>query len=285
MIYAVPPQATDRLAHAKGAHLVQGPELRTIMLAFNFAFDALADSDVKNKNPFRDRRVRQAFYQAIDENTIKNKVMRGFASPTGLMVGPGINGFDAAHNDRLPYDPAAAKELLTEAGYPQGFSAGMDCPNDRYVNDEAICDAVVAMLSKIGVKMHLSAVTRGKFFARLLSPTVSSNFYLIGWTPPRYDALNVLVNLAATPNKASHRGEANFGGYANPALDALLGQIAGEADPAERLDLLRRALGLAKDDIAYIPLHQQQLVWAARDNVELVQQGDGFFPLRYVHMK
>ncbi len=285
VLTTVPPQAIDRLLHTKATHLVQGPELRTIMLAFNFAHDTLADSDVKDKNPFRDRRVRQAVYQAIDENTIKTKVMRGFASPTGLMVGPGVSGFDAALNGRLAYDPVVAKELLAEAGYPHGFSASMDCPNDRYVNDEAICDAVVAMLSKVGVKLHLNATTRSKFFAKLLAPTAGSNFYLIGWAPPSYDALNVLVNLAATPNKGAHRGEANFGGYSNPALDAVLAQIGGEGEPTKRLGFLRHALALAKDDIAYIPLHQQQLVWAARDNVELVQQADGFFPLRYVRLK
>ncbi|HLI19835.1 MAG TPA: ABC transporter substrate-binding protein, partial [Stellaceae bacterium] len=231
------------------------------------------------------RRVRQAFYQAIDEATIRNKVMRGFATPTGLLVGPGINGFDPDLNKRLSFDPAAAKTLLAEAGYPKGFSVGMDCPNDRYLNDEAICDSIVAMLGKIGVKLRLNAQTRSKFFAKLMDPNNGSSFYLLGWQPQTYDALDTLVNLAATPNKDAYRGDANFGGYSNAQLDALITRIAGETDPAKRLDLIHRALAIVKDDIAYIPLHQQDLVWAARSNIELVQQGDGMFPLRYVQIR
>ncbi|HEY1503628.1 MAG TPA: ABC transporter substrate-binding protein [Stellaceae bacterium] len=285
MLYFVPPQSIDRIARAKGVHMVQGPELRTIMLGFNQREDQLADSDVKGANPFRDRRVRQAFYQAIDETTIKDKVMRGFATPTGLLVGPGINGFDPALNQRLAYDPTAAKALLAQAGYPRGFSVGMDCPNDRYLNDEAICDSVVAMLAKIGVKIRLNAQTRGKFFAKLMSRAQGASFYLLGWSPATYDALDALVNLAATPDKQAHRGDANFGGFSNPALDRLIADVSSETDGNKRLDLLRKALAQVKQDIAYIPLHQQDLVWAARDNVALVQQGDGVFPLRYVQIK
>ncbi len=285
MLYFVPPQSIDRIARAKGARIVQGPELRTIMLGFNYRLDQLVDSDVKGANPFRDHRVRQAFYQAIDETTIKDKVMRGFATPTGLLVGPGINGFDPSLNQRLAYDPAAAKALLAQAGYPRGFSVGMDCPNDRYLNDEAICDLVVAMLAKIGVKIRLNAQTRGKFFAKLMSGSQGSNFYLLGWLLDTYDALDALVNLAATPDKQAHRGDANFGGFSDPALDRLVAEISNETDSGKRLDLLRKALVQVKQDIAYIPLHQQDLVWAVRDNMELVQQGDGFFPLRYVQIE
>lgn len=284
MISSVPPQLGDRIARSAGLRLVQGPELRTVFLGFNVARDELADSNVKGRNPFRDRRVRQAFYQAIDENTIKTKVMRGFATPAGLLVAPGVSGYSAALNGRLPYDPSAAKELLAKAGYANGFSAVMDCPNDRYVNDESICQAVIAMLAKIGVKLRLNAATRGKYFAKLLLPEMQQSLFLIGWAPPTYDALNPLVNLAATRNKAAHRGDANFGGYSNPALDAIITETENESDEAKRLDLLARALAVVKDDIAYIPLHQQQIVWATRNSIQLVQQADGIFPLRYVRV-
>jgi peptide/nickel transport system substrate-binding protein len=229
--------------------------------------------------------VRQAFYQAIDETTIKEKVMRGFATPTGLVVGPGINGFDPSLNQRLAYDPAAAKALLAQAGYPRGFSVGMDCPNDRYLNDEAICDSVVAMLAKVGVKVRLTAQTRGKYFAKLMAGAQGSSFYLLGWLPDTYDALDALVNLAATPNKDAHQGDANFGGFSDPALDKLIAEIALESDSTKRRALLQKALAQVKQDIAYIPLHQQDLVWAVRNNIDLVQQGDGMFPLRYVQIK
>ena len=285
MLYTVPPDATDRIARTAGVYLVHGPELRTIFLGMNAASDELTESSVKGRNPFRDKRVRRAFYQAIDENTITTKVMRGFATPAGLLVGPGVVGFDAALNDRLPYDPAEAKALLAEAGYPNGFTASMDCPNDRYLNDEAICSSIVAMLAKIGVKLHLNADSRGKFFAKLLLPEYRSSFYLLGWASSTYDALSALVNLAATRSKEAHRGDANFAGYSNPKVDALIADAGHEPNEAKRVDLLREALALVKDDIAYIPLHQQQVVWAARNNVQLVQQADGFFPLRYVRMK
>jgi peptide/nickel transport system substrate-binding protein len=285
MLYFVPPQSTDRIGRAQGVRLVQGPELRTILLGFGYRNDQLADSDVKGANPFRDRRVRQAFYQAIDETTIKTKVMRDFATPTGLLVGPGINGFDLSLNQRLAYDPAEAKTLLAQAGYPRGFSVGMDCPNDRYLNDEAVCDSVVAMLAKIGVKIRLNAQTRGKFFAKLMDPHQGSSFYLMGWLPDTYDALDALVNLVATRDKEAHRGDVNFGGFSDPVLDQLIAAISSETDSGKRLDLLHKALAQVKQDIAYIPLHQQDLVWAARNNIDLVQQGDGFFPLRYVQIK
>ncbi len=285
MLYAVPPQSTDRIARAAGLHLVQGPELRTIFLGFNFAPEELVDSNVKGRNPFRDRRVRQAFYQAIDENAIKTKVMRGFATPAALLVGPGVLGFDPKLNQRLPFDPGAAKTLLAEAGYPNGFSALMSCPNDRYVNDEAICDAVVVMLAKIGVKLKLDVEPRSKYFSELLQGDYRASFFLLGWAPPTYDALNALVNLAATRIRDAHLGDLNFGGYSNPELDLLVGKIANEADESKRLDQLRDALALVRNDIVYIPLHQQQIVWAARDNIELVQEADGTFPLRYVRVK
>lgn len=285
MIYAVPPQSTDRIARLAGVRIVQGPELRTIFLGFDQSRDELIASNVKTRNPFKDRRVRQAFYQAIDEETIRAKVMRGFATPSGLMVAPGIIGFDATLNTRLPYDPDAARRLLAEAGYPKGFALSMDCPNDRYVNDEAICQEVVAMLARIGVKVKLLAQTRAKFFAKLMAPDFDTSFYLLGWIPANDDALDMLINLAASRDPALHRGEANFGGYSNPQLDALIARIEAETAGEERLKLLRSALAIVKEDIAYIPLHQQQLVWAARNNIELAQLADGSFPLRYVRLK
>src|SRR6185436_7736656 len=137
--------------------------------------DELLESSVKGKNPFKDKRVRQAFTLAIDEEAIAAKVMRGFARPTALMVGPGVNGYDPALDKRYPHDTAAAKKLLAEAGYPDGFEVGFDCPNDRYVNDEAICQAVVAMLARIDIKTNLLAQTRAKFFAKINAPRYNTS--------------------------------------------------------------------------------------------------------------
>jgi peptide/nickel transport system substrate-binding protein len=285
MLYSVPPQSVDALARAPHVRIVHGPELRTIFLGFDQARASLADSDIKGKNPFKDRRVREAFAQAIDEDAIAAKVMHGLATPAGLLVGPGVAGFTPALNQRPPYDPAAAQALLAQAGYPHGFALVMDCPNDRYINDEAICQAVVAMLGKIGVTAQLHAQTRADFFSQIFDPGVGSSFYLLGWTASTYDAYDTLLNLATTRSDVAHAGTFNIGGYSNIDLDLLLGQSQAEIDPAKRLVLLHRALALVRDDVAYIPLHQQDLVWAVRDDVELVQRPDDSFPLRYVRMK
>jgi peptide/nickel transport system substrate-binding protein len=162
MIYNVPPQDIEHVEKNPAVKVWQIPELRTMFLGMDQSRDELLESNVKGKNPFKDKRVRRAFYQAIDEDAIVSKVMRGFAHKTALMVGPGVNGYDATLEKRFPYDPATAKKLLAEAGYPDGFEVGFDCPNDRYVNDEAICQAVVAMLAKIGVKTNLLAQTKAK---------------------------------------------------------------------------------------------------------------------------
>ena len=283
MVYTVPPQDTDRIAKTAGMKVWQTPELRTIFLGMDQAREALIESNVKGKNPFKDKRVRQAFYQAIDEDAIAAKVMRGFAHPTALMVGPGVNGYEVGLDKRYPHDPAGAKKLLVEAGYPQGFEVGFDCPNDRYVNDEAICQAVVAMLARIGVKANLLAQTRAKYFAKINAPRYETSFYMLGWTPGTYDALNALKALAET--RKGKDGLFNVGNYANPKLDDLAKKIQVELDSEKRNEQIIQALTLLKEDFAYIPLHQQVVVWATRANVEVAQTGDNFFQLRFVKVK
>ncbi|MGH8847793.1 MAG: ABC transporter substrate-binding protein, partial [Polaromonas sp.] len=164
VIEPVPLQDVPRINASGKAKTLQGPELRTIFLGMDQKRDELLYSNVKGKNPFKDKRVRQAFYQAIDIAGIQRTVMRGAAKPTALMVGPGINGFDPALNTRLPYDAEAAKKLMAEAGYPNGFEVAMNCPSDRYVNDGNICQAVAANLSRIGVKVNLQVETKGTYF-------------------------------------------------------------------------------------------------------------------------
>jgi peptide/nickel transport system substrate-binding protein len=261
------------------------PELRTIFLGMDQSRDELLESNVKGKNPFKDKRVRQAFYQAIDEDAIKTKVMRGFARPTAQMVGPGINGYDPALDKRYPYDPLAARKLLAEAGYPDGFEVGFDCPTDRYVNDEAICQAVVAMLARIGVKANLLAQTKAKYFTKINAPGFQTSFYMLGWTPGPLDALNMLSNLAATRSEGLVDGLYNNGGYSNPQLDELIKKIQVELDSEKRNELISEALSIVKEDFVYIPLHQQMVVWASRDSVDLAPMGNNDFQLRYVKLK
>jgi peptide/nickel transport system substrate-binding protein len=282
MIYSVPPQDMARIGATAGLRVIQGPELRTIFLGFDQARDELLKSDVKGRNPFKDVRVRKAFYMAIDANAIVQRVMRGQARLTGQMVGPGVNGYSPDLDKRHPHDVAAARALLAEAGYPNGFTVTMDCPNDRYVNDEQICQAVTAMLARIGVKVDLVAQTRLKYFSEINSPRYNTSFYLLGWTPGTYDAHNMLFNLVGS--RDGTRGVFNIGGYSNPKVDALIDQILVETDSGRRQAMIGEAFRIMHDDVAYIPLHQQTVVWAARESVALQQLADNTFPLRYVRV-
>ena len=283
MIYSVPPQDMKRIAAAPGIKLIQNPELRTIYLDFDVWRDELPTSDVKGKNPLRDVRVQEAFALAIDEPTIVQKVMLGLGHPTWMMWGPGVNGYNAALDVRPKPDVAKAKQLMADAGYPNGFRLGFDCPNDRYVMDEQICTAITSMLARINVKIDLQAQTKAKFFAKIQGPKFDTDFYLIGWTPATYDAHNPLYSLLGTRNGG--RGEVNYGGYSNPALDDLIDRIGVETDQAKRNAMIDDAARILQKDVATIPLHQQVIVWAAKDNVDLAQLADNFFPYRYVTVK
>ncbi|MBX9715570.1 MAG: ABC transporter substrate-binding protein, partial [Burkholderiaceae bacterium] len=250
----VPLQDIERVKASAALKVMQGPELRTIFLGMDQQRDELLYANVKGKNPFKDRRVRQAFYQAIDIEAIRARVMRGAATTAALMLGPGVNGYPADLDRRLPYDPAAARRLLAEAGYPSGFEVGMNCPNDRYVNDARICQAVAANLARIGVRIQLQAEAKVTYFPKILRRQTS--LYLLGWTPGTYDAHDVLSALLATPDEQG-QGQFNLGSYSNARVDALTAAVQSETDPARRHLLIREALALHAKDIGHIPLHQQ----------------------------
>jgi peptide/nickel transport system substrate-binding protein len=280
-LYAVPPQDIDRIATTPGTKILTKPELRTIILGFDQKRPELVESNIKGRNPFKDVRVREAVYRAIDEGAIVTKIMRGFAKETALIVGPGINGFDESLNARVPYDPAMSKRLLAEAGYSEGFETGMDCPNDRYMNDAGICEAVAAMLSKIGIRVDLLSQSSLQYMSKVGLPNFDTSFYLVGWTATTYDALNPLIGLVGTRVPGGSIGTLNAGGISNPQIDADILAVQGEIDPSKRKALLSDALGIVKKDFLYVPLHQQVLVWASRSNVAVTQMPDDFFPLRF----
>jgi peptide/nickel transport system substrate-binding protein len=284
MIYSVPPQDTDRIAKTAGIRLIQGPELRTIYLALDQNRDELLFSSVKGKNPLKDVRVRRAFALAIDEEAIVKRVLRGEGHATWLMYGPGVNGYDPALDKRPAVDVALAKSLLAEAGYPDGFQLTMDCPNDRYVMDEQVCTAIAAMLARIGVKLEVYARTKVKFFADVGYPNYKLSFSLQGWTPGTYDAHNVFYTLLSS-RAPDGRGQGNNGGYSNPRVDALTEAMAHELNKDKRQGLINEAARIVQEDVATIPLHQQVIVWAARDTVDLVQPADNAFYLRWVKVK
>jgi len=285
LMYPVPLQDVQRLSQSKGVKVLQGPELRTIFLGFDQKRDELLDMPGTGKNPFKDIRVRKAFYQAIDIESIKRVVMRGAATPTGLMVAPGIEGFDAELNKRYPYDPEASKKLLAEAGYPNGFKVTLDCPNDRYINDEQICIAVVSMLGKVGVDVKLNAQTKGKHFDKIgKKEKYNTSFYMLGWTPGTFDSHNALYNLMTLTAPGS--GENNSGQYSNPKVEELTAKMAVELDQEKRRAMIKEAFKIHKEDFGHLPLHQQALAWAVRENVaDVFQRPQNDVDLRYVKMK
>jgi peptide/nickel transport system substrate-binding protein len=283
MLYDTPPQDAARIAHTPGFHLVAGPELRTVFLGMDQSRPQLLESSVKGKNPFQDIRVREAFARAIDEDAIAKHIMLGFAHPTWLMWGPGVNGYDPKIDHRPTVDLAMARKLLAEAGYPNGFEVGMDCPNDRYVNDAQICTAVVSMLAKIGIKVNLLAQEKAKFFAKINPPGYDTSFYMLGWTPSTTDAENSIYNLIGT--RGNGRGLFNNGGYSNPKIDSLDQQIQVETDQAKRDALIDEVGKIAQQDVAYIPLHQQVIIYAAKNDIELTQLPTNIFQLRWVNVK
>ena len=278
MIYPIPQQDAARI-NGTGKHTVlQGSELRTIFLNMDQSRDELLESSVKGKNPFKDKRVRQAIYQAIDMVAIRDRVMGGTSRIAGTMVAPGINGYDEKLDARLPFDPEASKKLLAEAGYPQGFEFGMDCPNDRYVNDERICQAVVGMLARVGLKVNLLAQTRTKYFEKVLAR--NSSFSLLGWQPLSYDAHSTLQDVIDTPKDKV--GTYNVGSFSNKKIDELTDQIEVETDPAKRQALIGEALSIHKVDIGHIPLHQAGLAWGVRKGVNVVLRSDDSLELKWV---
>jgi peptide/nickel transport system substrate-binding protein len=275
VIEPVPIQDIERVNATGVAKVLTGPELRTIFLGMDQSRDELLYSNVKGKNPFKDIRVREAFYKAVDVDLIQKRVMRGLSTPSALMVAPQLFALSKEFT-RPKYDPDAAKKLLTEAGYGD-LQVTMDCPNDRYVNDSAICEAVVGMLARIGVKVDLLAQPKQQYFAKVLKPGgFRTSFYLLGWTPASSDSHNVLHDIMGCRNdeKDPTRGEANLGGYCNKELDALTDKVLVETDAAKRDQLIKQAFEIGIKDYSYIPLHQQALAWGVSNKVKLTQRAD-----------
>ncbi len=270
----VPVQDVDRIKSNASTDVLVKPEIRTIFLNMDQMRPELLYSSVKGKNPFQDVRVRKAFYQALDIEAIKSKVMRGMSAPSALLIAPQLFA-RAGEFKRHPYDPDAARKLLTEAGYPSGFEITMDCPNDRYVNDEAICQAVVAMLARIGVKANLQAQPKAKYFEKA-GPTrkYDSSFNLLGWTPGSLDSANVIKNIAGCRDADGKGGTFNYGGYCNKKVEELGDQVLVETDLAKRDALIAEAFRIVHDEVGLIPLHQQSIAWGISKKTKIVQRAD-----------
>ncbi len=282
LVEPIPIQDIERIKSNANLTVMQGPELRTIFLGMDQKRDELIGASVKGKNPFKDKRVRQAFFQAIDIETIKSRVMRGASVPSNSMVAPGIRGFVPELNKRLPFDQEASKKLLAEAGYPNGFEVPMNCPNDRYVNDNEICQAVAANLARVGIKVNLQSESKATYFPKILRRDTA--FYLLGWTPGTYDSHNVLSAIMATPADKG-QGQFNLGSFSNSKIDEITLKVQSETDQVKRNAMIKEAFEIHSNEIAHIPLHQQALAWGMKKSVTVYQSPDNFMLFRFVSIK
>lgn len=281
VIQPVPVQDWDRLDQAPGVSPLTAAEARAIFIGMDQVRDELTYSNIKGKNPFKDPKVREAVVRAVNLDAINKQIMRGSAVPLGSLVAPEVNGYDKSYGEPYKPDPERSKKLLTEAGYPNGFEVTMDCPNDRYVNDEKVCQAVAGMLARVGIKVNLLAQTKGKYFGKVLAQAgYDTSMYLLGWTPTSIDSHNSLLNLANCRNKETQAGLFNLGGYCNPKVDELTRKIGGETDQAKRNAMIKEAWTIVKDDYGYLPVHAQPMSWGVRDGVKVVQRADDVLDLR-----
>jgi peptide/nickel transport system substrate-binding protein len=285
MMDPVPVQDVERVKSSANARVLTGPELRTIFLNMDSFRDELLYSDVKGKNPFKDERVRRAVYQAIDMDAIHTKIMRGMSANSALLISPLLFA-RAGEFKRWPYDIAAAKKLLADAGYANGFEVQMDCPNDRYVNDEAICQAVVQMLARIGIKVKLNSMPKAKYFEKAGATTkYDSSFNLLGWTPGSFDSWNVIWNILGCRDANGVGGLFNYGGYCNRKIDELHKAILVETDTAKRDAMIAEAYRINHEEAGVIPLHQQALAWGVSSKVSIAQRADNQILFYWVKMQ
>jgi peptide/nickel transport system substrate-binding protein len=279
MVLDPSPADLPKLRSAANLKVLDGAENRTIFFGMDQFRDELPGSNVKGKNPLKDVRVRKALYQAIDIQTIARTTMRGLAQPTGALISPQVNGWTKKADERWPYNVGAARKLLAEAGYPQGFEVDFACPNNRYINDEEICQAVTAMWAKIGVKAKLRTLPLVTYFPMI--QRYEASIYMLGWGVPTFDALYTLQSLVRTVG-AQGDGNYNVGRYSNPQMDALVERIKKEVDQKTRNQLIEQALVLSHQDVSHIPLHNQVIPWAMKKNIDMVHRADNRIDMRLV---
>ncbi|MBC8462210.1 MAG: ABC transporter substrate-binding protein [Deltaproteobacteria bacterium] len=256
LVSGVPVELYEKVLKNPNLQVMTRPARRSIFLALGN----------KPGSPCKDIRVRKAIYMAINEDEIIEKIMRGHAAPAAQVPdGPTI-GFNKGLK-RLPYDPAMARKLLKEAGYEKGFEITLSGPNDRYVQDEKIAEAVVKYLAKVGIKAKLDVKPKSIFFPQVARGELE--FYLIGWFDGTFDMGRTYFKLIHTRDKEKGFGGLNGTNFSDPTIDALLESTASIVDQKVRKKVLQDLNKIAMvDKIAWIPLHYQQDIYA-------IQKGKG----------
>ena len=262
-IQDVPVQDLGRVAAQEGLEVKTAPQNRVIFFGMDMGAEDLEGDSVEGANPFADVRVREAMNLAIDREAIRQIVMRGQSQPAGMIAPPFVNGWTEALDEVPQPDLARAQELLEEAGHGDGFRVTLDCPNDRYVNDEAICQAVVGMLGRIGIEVSLNAIPKAQFFPLVTGG--DAEFYLLGWGVPTYDSEYVFNFLHHT--RGEDRGSWNATGYSNPELDAKIVALSSEIDTEARDRAIAEIWEQVQGETIYLPVHHQVLNWGMDEGV------------------
>jgi peptide/nickel transport system substrate-binding protein len=276
-----PPRDVAKLRNTPGVKVIDGPENRIVFIGMDQFRDELQYSNIKGKNPFKDVRVRQALYHAVDIDTMKNKLMSGQSFPTGAYTPSPKGSFnDPKLEGRLPFDLNRAKQLMTEAGYPNGFEVQLDCPNNRYIQDEEICIALAGMWQKIGVTVKVAAIPRVTYFPKL--EKYDTSMYMLGWGGPVTDAETTLTPVMRNLQPTGGIGSYNYGRSTNAKFDELAAKSSVEPDTAKRKELVLAALTEWKEQVHSIPLHRQVIPWGARSNVTAVHRPDNYFVWEWV---
>ena len=273
------PQDLPRLRNAANLKVMDGVENRTIFLGMDQFREELTGSNIKGKNPLKDVRVRRALYQSIDIESINKVTMRGLSQPTGALVAPQVAGWTEAVHKRMPFDVEASKKMLADAGYSQGFEVDFACPNNRYINDEEICQAITAMWSKIGVKAKLRTLPLVTYFPMI--QRYEASIYMLGWGVPTFDTLYSAQSLLRSVGTGGD-GNYNVGRYKNERMDAVVDRIKAETDLPVRNRLLTESLQLSNDTVSHIPLHNQIIPWAMKKNIDVVHRADNRIDWRLV---
>ena len=268
IIQDVPVQDLERVASTDGLKVVTAPQNRTIFLGMQQGADDLETDSVEGANPFADVRVRQAMNMAVNRDAIQQVVMRGQSAPTGVIMPPFVNGWTEELDAYPENDMEAARALMAEAGYEDGFEVIFNCPNDRYINDEAICQAVVGMLAQIGITANLEAQTRANHFP--LIQNQETEFYLLGWGVPTFDSEYIFNFLVHTTT--DEYGSWNNTGYSNPEVDDMILSLASETDLDVRNATIADIWAQVQEDVLYIPIHNQVLNWGMREEINFPVQ-------------
>ncbi|MGB5082864.1 MAG: ABC transporter substrate-binding protein [Burkholderiales bacterium] len=275
-IEQVPTADLPRLRRNAGLHIARKVSWRTIFFHLDQSRDhppGLADRSGKPlpRNPFRDRRVREALSRAIDRQAIAGRLMDGAALPASNLVSPPVFGY-APDLEPTAYDPEGAKRLLAAAGYPLGFAMTLAAPNNRYVNDEQIAQAVAQMLARIGLPVRVEALPMNTYLTKGRQGDFA--FALLGWGSFSGDL--ALRALLATADPGKGFGAFNWSGYSNPRVDELLERAFASVEEKRREALAQEAMRLAMRDYAVIPLHHQLTTWAMKKAITYAPRTDEY---------